>query len=280
MIRLLTLVAALSAPLWLQAQERVVIAGGSLTEVVYALGAGDEVIAVDQTTSYPPQTQSLPQIGYWKQLSSEGILALKPTLFLTWSDAEPGYVLSQLPKLGVKVVALPRTPATVSQLSDNIRQVATVLNRQAAGDALIADIEKTLITVKENVDRHAKKTNVLFLLNIDNAEPQVAGRQSIADGIMAMAGGVNVATHVQYKKYSGEGIISSNPDVIVVTQQSLSVAGGMAKLGEIPGVQQTPAWKNQRIVAIDRAIILGMGPRVGLAVEQLYQGFYPANGDN
>lgn len=280
MLRLFTLLAALCAPLWLQAQERIVIAGGSLTEVVYALGAGDEVIAVDQTTSYPPQTGKLPQIGYWKQLSSEGILALKPTLFLTWSDAEPGHVLSQLPKLGVKVVALPRTPATVSQLSDNIRQVASVLHRQAQGDALVADIEKKLTTVKENVDRQPKKVNVLFLLSIESAEPQVAGKQSIADGIMALAGGVNVATHVQYKKYSGEGIISSNPDVIVVTEQSLNEADGLAKLGAIPGVQQTPAWKNRRIVAIDRAIILGMGPRVGEAVEHLYQKFYPPGDDN
>lgn len=83
MLRLMLIVTALIAPLSLSAQERIVIAGGSIAEVVYALGAGSDVIAVDQTTSYPPETASLPQIGYWKQLSSEGILALKPTLFLT-----------------------------------------------------------------------------------------------------------------------------------------------------------------------------------------------------
>lgn len=275
MLRLMLIVTALIAPLSLSAQERIVIAGGSIAEVVYALGAGSDVIAVDQTTSYPPETASLPQIGYWKQLSSEGILALKPTLFLTCNDAEPAHALSQLSSIGVKVLALPRTPATVEQLRDNIRAIASTLNRKEQGEALVANIENSLTSVRKKVDAHPDKVKVLFLLSIDNAEPQVAGQRSIADGIMALAGGHNAATHVQYKKFSGEGIISSHPDVIVVTEQSLNEPDGMAKLGSIPGVQQTPAWKNGRIVAIDRAIILGIGPRVGQAVEQLYHGFYP-----
>ena len=76
--------------------ERWVIAGGSITELVYAIGAGNKVVGVDETTSYPEQTQTLPHIGYWKQLSTEGILSLRPSTFVTWDDAEPKMVLRQL----------------------------------------------------------------------------------------------------------------------------------------------------------------------------------------
>ncbi len=53
------------------------------------MGAGERVVGVDETTSYPPETAKLPHIGYWKQLSSEGILSLRPDSVITWQDAGP-----------------------------------------------------------------------------------------------------------------------------------------------------------------------------------------------
>ena len=106
-IGLLALACAFSA----QAAERIVVAGGSLTELIYAIGAGNRVVGVDETTSYPPQTQALPHIGYWKQLSSEGILSLRPDSFITWQDAGPQLVFDQLRAQKVNVVTLPRVPS-------------------------------------------------------------------------------------------------------------------------------------------------------------------------
>lgn len=275
MIRLISGLILLTNALLVQAQERVVIAGGSLTEIVYALGAGDRVVGVDQTSSYPPQVAALAQIGYWKQLNTEGILSLKPDLFITWSDSEPHLVLDQLTKHGVKVPTFSRVPGTIEQLFINIRQVAETLNRQPQGEVLVADIEKKISAITTKVQKQPNKVRVLFLLSVGSGSPQIAGQGSIADGIITLAGGDNVATHTQYKKYSGEAIVATRPDVIVVTEQSLNVPDGKQILGAIPGISQTPAWKNQRIVAVDQAILLGMGPRVAEAIELLYQGFYP-----
>lgn len=75
--KLFTALLALSWTFSVTAAERIVVAGGSLTELIYAMGAGKRVVGVDETTSYPPETAKLPHIGYWKQLSSEGILSLR-----------------------------------------------------------------------------------------------------------------------------------------------------------------------------------------------------------
>lgn len=94
--KLVTAVLALSWAFSVTAAERIVVAGGSLTELIYAMGAGERVVGVDETTSYPPETAKLPHIGYWKQLSSEGILSLRPDSVITWQDAGPQIVLDQL----------------------------------------------------------------------------------------------------------------------------------------------------------------------------------------
>ena len=131
--KLFTAVLALSWAFSVTAAERIVVAGGSLTELIYAMG-------VDETTSYPPETAKLPHIGYWKQLSSEGILSLRPDSVITWQDAGPQIVLDQLRAQKVNVVTLPRVPATLEQMYANIRQLAKTLQVPEQGDALVTQI--------------------------------------------------------------------------------------------------------------------------------------------
>lgn len=260
-----------------QAQERLVVVGGSLVEIVYALGVGDRVVGVDQTTSYPPQTQALPHVGYWLKLSAEGLLALRPDKLITWQDAEPRSVLEQLRQQRVDIIALPRMPATAEQLLGNIKTLSTALGATEKGQALVNDISQRLAAVSHKAATQPAPVKVLFMLSVGGGSPQIAGSGTVADGVLRLAGGHNVAAHSQYRTYSGEAIIAANPDVIVVTTQSLDGSGGKKQLGNIPGVAQTAAWRNNHIVTIDQALILGMGPRIAQAAEQLYQGFYPAS---
>lgn len=257
------------------AQERLVVAGGSLVELLYALGAGDTLVGVDETTSYPPETKALPHIGYWKQLSAEGILSLVPTTFITWQDAEPKLVLNQLAQQKVKVLTLPRTPATVERMYSNIHTLATSVNKTAQGDELVASLQQRLAAAAQKNQQIAKPVRVMFLLSPGGGVPQIAGTESVAGTILSLAGGQNIASHAEYKTYSGEAIIAANPDVIVVTTQSLAAADGKKQLGNVAGVTRTAAWKNQRIVEIDQSLILGMGPRIVDAVEFLQQQLYP-----
>ena len=269
LIGLLILACVFSA----QSADRLVVAGGSLSELVYAMGVGNRVVGVDETTSYPPETAALPHIGYWKQLSSEGILSLHPDSFITWQDAGPQIVLDQLRAQKVNVVTLPRVPATVEQMYANIRELATTLHIPDQGEALVNRLQQRLERIKHSVAAKNAPVKAMFILSAGGSAPQIAGKGSVADAIMTLAGAQNVATHAQYKSYSAESLIAANPEVIVVTSQM--VDGGLARLSTIAGITHTAAWKNQRIVAIDQALILGMGPRVADAVEALHQQFWP-----
>lgn len=256
-----------------QSADRLVVAGGSLSELIYAMGVGNRVVGVDETTSYPPETAALPHIGYWKQLSSEGILSLHPDSFITWQDAGPQIVLDQLRAQKVNVVTLPRVPATVEQMYANIRELAQTLRIPEQGETLIDRIRQRLDRVQHSVAAKNVPVKTMFILSAGGSAPQVAGKGSVADAIMTLAGAQNVATHAQYKSYSAESLIAANPEVIVVTSQM--VDGDLNRLSAIAGITHTAAWKNQRIVAVDQALILGMGPRVADAVEALHQQFWP-----
>ncbi|HEJ9484814.1 TPA: ABC transporter substrate-binding protein [Proteus mirabilis] len=261
--------------------ERWVIAGGSITELVYAIGAGNKVVGVDETTSYPEQTQTLPHIGYWKQLSTEGILSLRPSTFVTWDDAEPKMVLRQLAQHNVKVISLPRAPATFELMLKNIRTLAISLDKQKEAEALIGSLQSRLAVINAKNSQIKQKVKVMFFLSPGGGIPQVAGKTSVADAILHLAGGENIATHENYRIYSAEAIIAANPELIVITTQSQkNQTGGLRAsegLASVPGVSMTQAWKNQRIIEIDQSLILGMGPRIVDAVELLHQQFYPAD---
>lgn len=269
LIGLLSLACVFSA----HSADRLVVAGGSLSELIYAMGVGNRVVGVDETTSYPPETAALPHIGYWKQLSSEGILSLHPDSFITWQDAGPQIVLDQLRAQKVNVVTLPRVPATVEQMYANIRELAQTLRIPEQGETLIDRIRQRLDRVQHSVAAKNAPVKAMFILSAGGSAPQVAGKGSVADAIMTLAGAQNVATHAQYKSYSAESLIAANPEVIVVTSQM--VDGDLNRLSAIAGITHTAAWKNQRIVAVDQALILGMGPRVADAVEALHQQFWP-----
>ena len=263
----------LACSFFIQANERIVVAGGSITELVYALGAGDRVVAVDETTTWPPETKVLPHIGYWKQLSAEGILSLNPSLFITWQDAGPQIIFEQLKPQNVEVLTLPRIPATVEQMYSNIQVLARTLHLTDNGEQLVQKLRSRLDNVAQKNAKRGHKVSVLFILSAGSSAPQIAGQGSVADTILTLAGASNLAKHQQYKSYSAEAIIAANPEVIIVTTQM--VENGLDRLSQVPGITRTSAWKNKRIIEIDQALILGMGPRIADAVELLNQKIWP-----
>lgn len=286
MNKILMILSLLLLPFSLTAKENIkndrwVIAGGSIVELIYAMDAGNKVVGVDETTSYPEQTQVLPHIGYWKQLSVEGILSLRPSTFVTWDDAEPKMVLRQLAQHNVKVISLPRTPATFELMLQNIRTLAVSLDKQTQGDALIDSLQSRLAIINAKNNQIKQKVKVMFFLSPGGGIPQVAGKTSVADAILQLAGGENIATHENYRIYSAEAIIATDPELIVITTQSQKNQTGTIRASEglasVPGVSMTQAWKNQRIIEIDQSLILGMGPRIVDAVELLHQQFYPTD---
>lgn len=258
------------------ANERIVVAGGSLTEIVFALGAGDQVVGVDKTSSYPEKAKQLPQIGYWKLLNIEGILSLNPTLFITLEDAEPDNIISQVSQAKVDVLPLKRVPGTIELLYENIEKISTKLNKQTEGQQLTNKIKNNLAQIQHKISTHPQKVKVLFLMSMGGTN-SVAGKNTTADALIEIAGGENLAKHNSFKSYTAESLIAMNPEVILLNSHSISQLGGLDKVNTIPGITETSAFKNHRIVTIDDSYLFGIGPRIDEVTKILYASFYPEN---
>lgn len=256
--------------------KRVVSVGGAVTEIVYALGLSDHVIAVDSTSRYPDQVTSKPNVGYMRQLAAEPILALDPSLVLAVEDAGPPAVLDQLREAGLPVVLVPDDPSPRGVL-DKVARVAAALDEQEKGRALRTRLETELNALAAAVTRLPVRPRVLFLLSVGGGgAPLAAGRKTSAAGIIELAGGVNAIDAFEgYKPLSPEAAVAAAPDVILVTNRSLGLLGGETGLLSIPEIALTPAGQSRRVVAMDGLLLLGFGPRTGVAIEQLAGRLHP-----
>lgn len=253
--RRLALCIALALPLAATAAERIVSIGGDVTEIAFALGAGDEVVARDSTSLHPAAVQKLPDVGYMRQLNAEGILALKPTLILTTELAEPALVLKQLADSGVKVVRVPGD-TTVQAVPEKISVIAEAVNRSSEGKQLAERYQQQLAAIAHT----PLPVKVLFVMSHGGITPMAAGQQTAADAIIKAAGLQNAMQGFsRYRPLSQEGVIASAPDLLLVTTDGVHSIGGQENLWQLPGIALTPAGKNRRVLIVDDMALLGFG---------------------
>ncbi|MBK17321.1 MAG: hemin ABC transporter substrate-binding protein [Rhodospirillaceae bacterium] len=253
----------------------IVSIGGTTTEIIYALGLADKIKAVDTTSLYPPEARKKPNIGYMRTLAVEPILAMAPSLVIADSRSGPATVLKQLTQAGISVVKVPAEP-TVEGVYERIGIIAKTLKRKRQGDDLIAKLRRQIDAVSKEVAKKTTKPKVLFLLSIgQGGAPLSGGANTSSDGIINLAGGINAAQGFRgYKPISPEAIIEAKPDVLLITQRSLKRFGGKEALFKVPAVIATPAGKARRVVTMDGLLLLGFGPRIGIAIKQLADGIH------
>lgn len=247
--------------------DSVVVAGGGLTEILYALGVEDQIAGVDTTSTWPQGARTKPQVGYLRALAAEGILSLSPTLVITTDEAGPPSVLKLVEAAGVPVqeIPAPRSPADVAR---TIRQLAMLFGRPAKGQALIDDMEASLDAAAQTVARYARQPRVLFLL-ASGSQLLAGGRDTAADAMIRLAGGVNVTTHDGYKPLTPEAAARLAPQVILTVDYVIDEVGGRTALLAQPALSLTPAGRNGRLIAMDAERLLGFGPRLGQTVAAL-----------
>lgn len=256
---------ALAAPASACAAERLVTLGGTVTEIVFALGAGDQVVATDASSLYPAQVADLPRVGYYRTVPVEGVLSVRPDRVLASENAGPAAALSQIAQLGVPVETVSDKPALTS-LHERIRTIAQALGRQPQGEALLASIDTDLA---EATRAPQAPLRALVLLNRTGSY-MAAGQETAANAVLKLAGLDNaMSAEKGYKPLSLEGVIALNPQVIILTSATAEAAGGIDAFTRLPAIQATDAAQSGRIGAVDDLLILGMGPRVPLAVQQL-----------
>lgn len=265
----LTVLLALASPVPAHAMRLVTI-GGEVTETVFALGQGAQVVAVDSTSVWPPQAQALPRVGYVRTLAAEGILAQQPDLILAASHAGPPEVLDTLRRAGIEVLVLPGPPpARATDLM--IRAVGERLGNAAGADQLIATIHADLARTTD-----APPIRALAVIGGQGGQLMAAGSGTRAAAMLALAGAHNVATFPGYRPLSDEGLMALNPEALVLPDHAVPMLGGVDQLLQRPGVQHTAAGQHRHLVVMDGLLLLGMGPRLGQAVQQLHAALHPA----
>ena len=255
--------------------KRVISVGGSITEIVYELGAGDRLVAVDTTSSYPPAAEALPDVGYMRQLAAEPILALEPDLLLLVEDAGPPATLDQLRAAGISIVTLPDQP-TLDGIRQKVRQVAAAIELVDEGERLVARIEAAQRDVAAKLDSLPERPSVLFLLSVGTGAPLAAGTETSAAGIIEMAGGRNALTDFSgFRPLSPEAAAATRAEVVLVTERTLERLGGRDALLGRPELAASPAAADGRLVAMDGLLLLGFGPRTPQAVAELAEALHP-----
>ena len=260
--------------------RRIVSVGGALTEIVYALGAQGELVGVDTTSLYPAVAQQLPQVGYARTLSAEGVLSLAPTQLIATEEAGPQAVLRQVRDAGVPVAVL-NANNKFEGLLERVKQVGQITGRPDPAARLTHALQQqwdgALARVRQ---RGHTPVRVLFILAHAPNQVMVGGRETGADAMLAYAGAVNVmggqGGFAGYKPLTPEAVIAARPDVVLVTDQGLKASGGVDGILKLPGLAQTPAGRQHRIVSQEAMLLLGFGPRMPQALAELDAAFAKA----
>jgi iron complex transport system substrate-binding protein len=257
------------------AEPRLVTLGGSITEIVHALGAGDRIVAVDTTSRHPPAADALPKVGYLRTLSAEGILSLNPDMVLGLDEAGPPQALAQLRDSGTRLLLVPE-PYSPDGVTMKIRAVAGTLGLTARGDALAASVASDLARIGTAIAAVPRRPKVLFLLAVSRGAPLASGTGTAADAMIRLAGGENaIAGYRGYKPLSLEMAVAAAPEILLMMQQSVELLGGADAVLKLPAIAASDLGRTRRLVALDGAYLLGFGPRTAHALHDLARHFHP-----
>ena len=165
--------------------------------------------------------------------------------------------------------------ATVDGAVDMIEGIARHLDARDTGAALVRNLKEDLARVESSIPRTGTKARALFLYARGQGTLMVAGRDTGADTMIGLAGGVNaVRGYSGYKPLTSEAAVAAAPNVILLMDSGLESVGGAEGLWRLPGLALTPAGKQGRVASMDGLLLLGFGPRLGKAVAKLNRALY------
>lgn len=250
-------------------EMRVVSVGGAVTETVFALGQEAKLVGTDTSSLFPESATRLPQVGYQRTLSAEGVLSLKPTLVLAMADTGPPTAIEQIESAGVKIVRV-NGENTVEGAKTKIREIAEALNVESKGEELIKKLDADLSAARTCAESLTTKPKVLFIYARGAGAANVSGTKTSADAMINLAGGQNAVTEFEnFKPLTPESLVAAQPDFILLPTRGLDSIGGIEGLLKLPGINETPAGKNRKIITVDDLVLLGFSPRLGEGVKEL-----------
>jgi iron complex transport system substrate-binding protein len=254
--------------------ERVISVGGAVTETVYLLGEQDRLIARDTTSVYPPEANKLPDVGYMRRLSAEGVLSMNPDLIIARDTSGPVEVIDLLKEAAVPTV-FTQDSFDANAVVNNIRIVGEALGVQDKAEALATKVKADLAALEQEVATVDTPKRVMFILSAENGKLNVAGNQTGADGLIQLAGAVNVMAgqFPGYKIVTDEAVIKAAPDVVIMMKGRANHSGKKEEILSLPSLALTPAGRSGGFVLVNGRA-LGFGPSTPELVRDLHKDLY------
>ena len=240
----------------------IVVAGGSITEIIYFLNLQNKLVGVDVTSNYPLNAKKLPSIGYIRNLSIEGLLSLKPNLILAEESIGPPIIVKQLNKTSVEFRII-KNNYTIDGINEKFLCISKILDIEIKNNInykkFVNNVKKLKSFVKNN---NKEKKDILLILMMKGTSPIIAGKNTSGHGFIKMIGQNNSMDKVSgWKPVSSEQILIANPNYIIVTKRALKDFTSIEKFLKLPGISSTKAAKNKNVFIKDGMSLLGYGPR-------------------
>ncbi len=251
-----------------EAPQRIVSIAPSNTEILFALGLGEKVVAVDQYSDYPPEAEQKPQLGSYVKPDLEQIVAAAPDLVLATGVHEET-VVPQLEALRLTVAVI--NPEDLDDVFDGIGLVGRITGQDARATGLVCELLDRVDAVAERING-APRPRVFFELS---PELHTAGPDSFIDDLISRAGGENIAAGAteEWPQLSAEVLLEQDPEVILLADEAAGVSPDQVRTR--PGWQQVTAVEQDRIVAIDPDLTNRPGPRVVDGLEAIARALHP-----
>ena len=258
-------------------RHRIVCLTPSSTEVVAALGATDEIVGVDQYSSYPVEVQHLPKVGDYIAPNLEAILALHPDIAVL--DGVQSQAQAKLQAAGITTVSL--QAHTIDDIRIGLRQVASTLGRQERAEALIRRLDDDLAHFRDAAaTKRAAAGRAVRVLVVVDRQPgglggiYAAGPHTFLDEVLGLLGAENVlaASPVRYSNLSAEHVIALAPEVILETTPAADPARARAEWDALSSV---PAVANHRVHMVADAVLQAPGPRIASGIARLLPLLWP-----
>ncbi len=243
--------------------EKVVVAGGSLTEIMYFLGLEDKIVGLDITSSFPEAAKNLPSIGYVRALSTEGVISLAPSLVIGEDDMGPPNVIKQIKqaKIDIRIFPEKHSSAGIKEKISCMGEIFSVgkISTKKIENELNPIIRQLSLISEKNLNSPKK---ILLILSMQGTSPIVAGQETPGDGFIKMTGSINaIQSFKGWKPVSPESIILANPDYILITSRGMRNFSSIDELIRQPALVLTDAAKNAKVIVVNGMSMLGFGPR-------------------
>lgn len=258
-----------------RAEERYVVTASWLAEIFVELGASDQIVGTGGGMDHLKPLAGKPRLPGFRQTSAESVLALKPTTLVSTTDVMDPAVAAQLRKAGVKVQLFEPEP-TLAAIERRIRKVAAMTGRRERGEQVVAKFRADMASARALVAKAKTKPRGLFILSGGRRPTLVAGRGTGPANLIELAGGVNVATGFDgFKPMSQEVMVAAAPQFILVNKDGLEMKDGVPVAMAAPGAQQTPAWRNRRVISLPGEYLQGFGILTPKAIRALALQLHP-----